>query len=60
MPLVLLEATKISKALLLNITYQPINKGVVDYTAEVIANVRASEEGKEGLAAFLEKRKPKF
>lgn len=54
------EATKISKALLLNITYQPINKGVVDYTAEVIANVRASEEGKEGLAAFLEKRKPKF
>lgn len=54
------EATAISKALLLNIAYQPINEGVVDYTAEVIANVRASKEGKEGLAAFLEKRKPSY
>ena len=54
------EALNITKALLLNLAYQPINEGVIDYTAEVIANVRASQEGKEGLAAFLEKRKPKF
>ncbi|MEN8768715.1 MAG: enoyl-CoA hydratase-related protein [Candidatus Arcticimaribacter sp.] len=54
------EALNITKALLLNLAYQPINEGVVEYTADVIANVRASEEGKEGLAAFLEKRKPKF
>jgi methylglutaconyl-CoA hydratase len=54
------EALNITKALLLNLAYQPINDGVVEYTADVIANVRASEEGKEGLASFLEKRKPKF
>ena len=45
------EALNITKALLLNLAYQPINEGVIDYTAEVIANVRASQEGKEGLAA---------
>lgn len=54
------EALNITKALLLNLAYQPINDGVVDYTADVIANVRASKEGKEGLAAFLERRKPNF
>lgn len=54
------QALSITKALLLNLAYQPINDGVIDYTADVIATVRASEEGKEGLAAFLEKRKPKF
>ncbi len=54
------EALNITKALLLNLAYQPINDGVIEYTADVIANVRASEEGKEGLAAFLEKRKIKY
>ena len=29
-------------------------------TAEIIAQIRVSEEGQEGLAAFLEKRKPKW
>jgi len=28
------------------------------YTVELIAKLRASPEGKEGLAAFLEKRNP--
>jgi len=30
------------------------------YTAKIIAEIRASEEGQEGMAAFLEKRKPKW
>lgn len=30
------------------------------YTAELIAQLRASEEGQEGMAAFLEKRKPSW
>jgi methylglutaconyl-CoA hydratase len=28
------------------------------YTAEMIARLRVSREGQEGMAAFLEKRKP--
>ena len=31
-----------------------------DYTARVIADIRASDEGQEGMNAFLEKRKPNW
>lgn len=31
-----------------------------EYTVELIADLRASKEGKEGIMAFLEKRKPKW
>ncbi len=30
----------------------------IDYTARLIAELRASPEGQEGMASFLEKRKP--
>jgi methylglutaconyl-CoA hydratase len=30
------------------------------YTAKLIAGLRAGEEGQEGMGAFLEKRKPKW
>ena len=30
------------------------------YTAKMIAEIRASEEGQEGMAAYLEKRKPNW
>ena len=33
---------------------------VKKFTAEMIANLRISPEGQEGMAAFLEKRKPKW
>ena len=33
---------------------------VQKYTAEVIARIRVSAEGQEGMAAFLEKRKPRW
>jgi len=32
----------------------------LEYTAKMIAEIRASEEGQEGMAAFLEKRKAKW
>ena len=31
-----------------------------EYTAKIIAEIRTSDEGQEGMAAFLEKRKPKW
>ncbi len=37
---------------------RPVDEAVIKDTAERIAKQRASEEGKEGLGAFLEKRKP--
>lgn len=33
---------------------------VKEYTARMIANLRISKEGQEGMAAFLEKRKPQW
>ncbi len=35
-------------------------KDSIEYTARMIAQIRASEEGQEGMAAFLEKRKPNW
>lgn len=35
-----------------------ISDDISDYTAELIAQIRISKEGQEGLTAFLEKRKP--
>ena len=32
----------------------------MNHTSEVIANLRASEEGQEGLGAFFEKRSPNW
>ena len=54
------QAMETTKAILLNLANQAIDDGVIDYTADVIANVRESEEGKEGLSSFLEKRKPNW
>jgi methylglutaconyl-CoA hydratase len=33
---------------------------VRQYTANLIAQLRASDEGREGMSAFLEKRKPSW
>ena len=32
----------------------------IDYSAQLIAELRASKEGQEGMASFLEKRKPNW
>lgn len=48
------------KELLHEIGNQPGKDEMRQYTAGVIAAARASEEGREGLAAFLGKRKPSW
>jgi methylglutaconyl-CoA hydratase len=37
-----------------------IDRGLMEETARRIASQRASEEGREGLAAFLERRRPSW
>ena len=39
-----------------NMSYDEVKK----YTAEVIAQIRISDEGQEGMNSFLQKRKPKW
>jgi methylglutaconyl-CoA hydratase len=46
------------KALIRAIAGRPYGQKAIDFTVESIARVRVSPEGQEGLAAFLEKRKP--
>jgi methylglutaconyl-CoA hydratase len=36
----------------------PVDEGMLAATAEKIAELRASDEGREGMSAFLEKRRP--
>ena len=48
------------KALIKAVANRPISQEVVIDTAQRIARVRASDEGREGMAAFLEKRKPSW
>ena len=48
-----------SKRLVDDVAYQPI-EDVMDETAKRIARIRISDEGQEGVRAFLEKRKPSW
>jgi len=47
-----------AKRLLFEVAERPINEQLISRTSEIIANIRVSPEGQEGLAAFLEKRQP--
>jgi methylglutaconyl-CoA hydratase len=42
------------------VTHHAIDAGLIAETARRIARVRASEEGRQGIAAFLEGRKPSW
>ena len=46
------------KKLLLHIAGKPIDDAMIQYTSVQIAEARASDEGKEGLSAFLGKTEP--
>ena len=48
------------KDLVHDVAGRPIDDELTGDTARRIAEIRASEEGKEGIASFLEKRKPKW
>ena len=53
-------AQKIAKSLLQNVLSNDINPETQKVTAQMIAQVRASEEGREGTSAFIEKRPPSW
>jgi methylglutaconyl-CoA hydratase len=40
------------------VAHRPIDERVIADTAERIATIRASDEGREGIAAFLTRRSP--
>ena len=48
------------KVLIDQVTNQISLDEALTYTAKMIADIRASEEGQEGMAAFLGKRQPKW
>jgi methylglutaconyl-CoA hydratase len=52
------EAQAAAKELIRAVAHQPIDGRIVADTAERIALARASAEGREGVAAFLDKRAP--
>jgi methylglutaconyl-CoA hydratase len=49
-----------TKELIANVAGHPISDALIGLTARVIAEARASDEAREGLAAFFEKRKPSW
>ena len=52
------DAMADTKALIRDVAHAPVDEALLAMTAERIAARRASPEGREGIAAFLEKRKP--
>ncbi|KQW89909.1 enoyl-CoA hydratase [Massilia sp. Root418] len=52
------NAVKEAKALVRDVAGQPVTDALLADTALRIAHIRASEEGREGVGSFLEKRKP--
>lgn len=49
-----------AKKLVADVVGRPIDEALIDETATRIADIRATGEGREGVAAFLEKRKPRW
>lgn len=53
-------ALKEAKALIRMVAWRGVDDALMEETAGLIARLRASPEGREGISAFLEKRKPKW
>lgn len=54
------KAQAAAKDLIRRVDDSQLNDELFSFTTELIAKLRASPEGREGLAAFLEKRNPKW
>jgi methylglutaconyl-CoA hydratase len=54
------KALAAAKALIARVAWSPVDETLVEDTARRIAEVRASDEAKEGIAAFAEKRPPSW
>jgi methylglutaconyl-CoA hydratase len=54
------NAVRQAKVLVREVVGQTVNDALLADTAERIAHIRASEQGREGVASFLEKRKPSW
>jgi methylglutaconyl-CoA hydratase len=55
-----LQATREAKRLVHDIAGQPLTDQLLADTAERIAAARSSDDGREGVRAFLQKRKPRW
>ena len=51
-------AVKACKQLLQDVASRKISTALITMTVEGIADIRVSDEGREGVQSFLEKRKP--
>jgi methylglutaconyl-CoA hydratase len=54
------HALKEAKRLVRDVAGMPLTDALVADTVERISGIRASDEGREGVQAFLEKRKPNW
>ncbi|MFM9436812.1 methylglutaconyl-CoA hydratase [Janthinobacterium sp. CG_23.3] len=54
------NAVRQAKALVRDVAGKPVTQELLADTAERIAHIRASEQGREGVQSFLEKRKPNW
>ena len=54
------EAMSNAKKLIAAVTGRAVNSDLIEFTARAITRQRASAEGKEGIDAFLSKRKPNW
>lgn len=54
------HAVREAKRLVRDLSGRPLDDALVADTAERIAQIRASDDGKEGIASFLGKRKPRW
>jgi methylglutaconyl-CoA hydratase len=54
------NAVRECKQLVQDVASEPIDDALIADTAERIARIRASDEGRDGVSSFLEKRTPRW